>query len=59
MGGELSCRELVELVTEYLEGGMPVEERARLEAHVEVCAGCARYLEQIIATVRLARSAYD
>ena len=59
MGAELSCRELVELVTEYLEGGMPEEERARYEAHFELCAGCARYVEQILATARLARSAYD
>jgi anti-sigma factor RsiW len=54
----MSCRELVELVTEYLEGGLPEDERARFEAHLEACAGCVRYLEQILETVRLAGTAF-
>ena len=33
----LTCRELVELVTDYLEGALPESERARFEAHI---AGC-------------------
>jgi len=59
VSAELSCRELVELVTEYLDGGMPEQERARFEAHLELCAGCVRYLQQIMETVRLAGTAYD
>ena len=44
---QLSCRELVELVTDYLEGALPDEERARFEDHVDRCGGCKAYLEQI------------
>ena len=47
-----ACQELVELVTEYLEGGLPPVERARFEAHVAACASCRRYLEQMRQAVR-------
>jgi anti-sigma factor RsiW len=43
----LACREFVELVTDYLEGRLPDAERARFEAHLEECDGCAGYLEDI------------
>jgi anti-sigma factor RsiW len=48
---QLSCRELVELVTDYLEGALPPEEHARFEEHIERCNGCRVYLEQIRQTV--------
>jgi anti-sigma factor RsiW len=51
---DLACRELVELVTEYLDGALDVSTRARLEAHLAECGGCERYLEQLRQTVRLA-----
>jgi anti-sigma factor (TIGR02949 family) len=50
---ELTCRELVELVTEYLDGAMPPAERARFEAHMADCPGCRAYLEQMRQTIRL------
>ena len=50
---ELSCQELVELVTDYLEGALPPAERARFEAHIEPCEGCRTYLEQIRTTIEL------
>lgn len=50
---ELSCQELVELVTEYLEGGMNRAERAVFEAHVERCVGCQHHLAQMQHTIRL------
>jgi anti-sigma factor RsiW len=42
----ITCRELVELVTDYLEGALPDADRARFEAHLEGCDGCRTYLEQ-------------
>ena len=36
----LSCQELVELVTDYLEDALPPPERARLDAHIRDCDGC-------------------
>jgi anti-sigma factor RsiW len=50
---KLSCRELVELVTEYLEGGLSRRERARFEAHIADCGNCTRYLQQFRETIRL------
>ncbi|KPV48900.1 hypothetical protein SE17_35585 [Kouleothrix aurantiaca] len=49
----LTCREMVELVTEYLEGAMPPRERAIFEAHLAVCPGCTAYFEQMRATIRM------
>ena len=43
----LVCREFVELVTDYLEGALPPAERARFEAHLAECDGCAGYLEDM------------
>jgi hypothetical protein len=50
----LSCRELVELVTDYLEGALPGDEQARFQAHLEACDPCVDYIEQIRLTVRAA-----
>lgn len=50
---ELTCRELVELVTEYLEGTLAPEERARFEEHLAVCPGCSIYLDQMRKTLAM------
>jgi anti-sigma factor RsiW len=49
----LSCRELVELVTAYLEGALTLEDRMRFESHIENCDGCTTYLEQMRQTIAL------
>lgn len=49
----MSCRELVELVTEYLEETMTPTERARLETHLAGCRPCRNYLEQMRGTIEL------
>ena len=51
---ELSCAEVVELVTDYLEGRLPPEERRRFDEHVSGCDGCVAYLEQMRATIATA-----
>jgi anti-sigma factor RsiW len=51
---ELTCRELVEIVTDYLEGAMEPGERIRFEKHIVFCDGCAVYVEQMRDTIRLA-----
>jgi anti-sigma factor RsiW len=48
---ELTCAELVELVTDYLEGRLAGADRRRFDDHVAVCEGCAAYLEQMRATI--------
>ena len=56
---DLSCRELVELVTDYLEGALPPAERARFDAHVAECPGCELYVEQIRTAIALAGASAD
>jgi anti-sigma factor RsiW len=50
---QLSCQELVELVTDYVEGALSPEEHVRFEAHISRCDGCGVYLEQMRMTVRI------
>lgn len=49
---ELTCQQLVELVTDYLEGALSVPERARFEAHLAMCHHCAEYLVQMRRTIQ-------
>lgn len=49
---ELTCKELVDLVTEYLEDQLPAAERTRFELHVCTCTGCRVYLAQMRAVIR-------
>jgi anti-sigma factor RsiW len=49
----LSCRELVELVTDYLEGALSSEDEARFEAHISGCDGCTAYVRQMHETLEL------
>ncbi len=49
---ELTCRELVELVTEYLEGTLPAADRQRFEAHLLNCDDCPIYVDQMRLTIR-------
>jgi anti-sigma factor RsiW len=50
---ELTCAELVELVTDYLEDALPASERARFETHIGTCVGCHNYFEQMKITIRI------
>jgi len=50
---DLTCQELVELVTDYLDVALPERDRARFEAHLLDCDECPLYLEQIRATIRI------
>ncbi len=52
----ISCRELVELVTEYLEDALPAGERERFETHLGLCDGCRYYVEQVRITAGIARN---
>ena len=51
---ELTCQELVELVTDYLEGALSAAQRARFEEHLTKCTGCRNYLAQMRETIKLA-----
>jgi anti-sigma factor RsiW len=49
----IPCRDVVEAITAYVEGTMPVRERRRLDAHLATCPYCSAYLVQIHLTIEL------
>lgn len=49
---EMTCKELVELVTDYLEGVLPPAERTRFDQHLAACPFCTTYLAQMRQTVK-------
>jgi anti-sigma factor RsiW len=51
---ELTCAEVVELVTEYFEGGLSAQDRERFEEHLGYCEWCVTYLDQMRQTVETA-----
>ena len=54
---DIACNELVELLTEYLEGALPPAEVVAVEEHLSGCDGCHRYLDQLRTTIGLLGSA--
>ena len=51
---ELSCSELVELVTDYLEGALDDEASTQFEEHLVWCPPCVTYLDQMRETIAAA-----
>ena len=50
---DLSCQELVELVTAYLEGALSPYDHALFDAHLAVCNGCTAYVAEMRTTIEL------
>jgi anti-sigma factor RsiW len=50
---DLTCAEIVEIVTDYLEGALDPPDRERLEEHLALCDGCTAYIEQMRRTIEL------
>lgn len=48
----LTCRELTELITDYLEGRMAFMDRVRFRSHIGMCRNCRTYLDQMKHTIR-------
>ena len=51
MAEHLTCQEIVELVTEYLDGALPPDEATLFEEHINFCDGCEWYLDQMRTTI--------
>jgi anti-sigma factor RsiW len=47
----ITCQEVVELVTDYVEGALPTDETALFEQHLNFCDGCVWYVAQMRMTV--------
>jgi anti-sigma factor RsiW len=50
---ELACKELVEVITDYLEGTLPERDRARFDAHILTCPPCREYVAEMRTTLQL------
>ena len=50
---QLICQEIVEVITDYLEGAMDAELRASFDAHLAGCPHCTHYVEQVRAMIRV------
>jgi len=50
---DLSCAELVQLVTDYVEGALSFDERRRFEEHIVICEGCRAHLDQMRTTINV------
>ena len=50
---DVRCQEVVDILTDFLEGAMPPAERIRLEQHLAMCEGCMNYLEQLRTSIHL------
>ena len=53
MQANMTCKELVELVTDYIEGTLPADVRMQIERHLMGCEGCTTYVEQMRQTIQL------
>lgn len=51
MAGNLSCKEVAEVITDYLEGAMPWWDRIRFHMHLGLCLGCRNHLQQMKQTI--------
>ena len=49
----LTCQEVIELLSSYIEGALTVDDRRRVDEHLALCDGCTTYLEQMRETIRL------
>ncbi|HXE76381.1 MAG TPA: zf-HC2 domain-containing protein [Candidatus Xenobia bacterium] len=49
----MSCRELVRVITDYIEGVLPPAARKRFEEHLALCEGCQTYLDQMRKTIQV------
>jgi predicted anti-sigma-YlaC factor YlaD len=52
---KLTCREVVELVTDYLEESLALEEQMQFEEHVADCPGCTAYIAQVQQSIGMLR----
>jgi anti-sigma factor RsiW len=50
---DITCREIVQIVNDYVEGALPPEQREAVELHLNLCDGCSDYLAQLRVSISL------
>jgi anti-sigma factor RsiW len=56
---DIPCQQVVELVTEFLEGKLPTDDVLVIERHLAMCEGCSAHLEQMRETIRVTGALRD
>lgn len=56
---DLQCRELIELITDYLEGALPATTRAQFDAHLRTCSVCCAYVSDMVVLIERTGSLRD
>jgi anti-sigma factor RsiW len=56
---ELTCRDVVDFLMDYLAGGLDPEQRVAFDAHLAACPDCVVYLRDYEETVRLGKAAFE
>jgi anti-sigma factor RsiW len=59
LSADPACKEIVEVITDYLEGRLPADDRARFDQHLAICRGCRTYLDQMRQVIRTAGAIRD
>ncbi len=54
----LSCEQLIEFLSDYVEGRLPLTQRAAFELHLALCRDCRSYLHNFKATIEATRAAF-
>ncbi len=52
-GGDLTCQELVEVITDYFDGAMSDADRGRFERHLNECSGCQAVVSQFRTAIEI------
>ncbi|MCX7419918.1 MAG: zf-HC2 domain-containing protein [Planctomycetia bacterium] len=55
----MTCQQLIEFLTEYIEGQLPLSQRAAFELHLALCGQCRAYLHNFRTTIEAAQNAFD
>lgn len=54
---DITCREVIEFLLQYIEGELPPDQRKAFERHLELCASCVAYLDGYQRSIRMGRAA--
>ena len=54
----LTCQQLIEFLTDYLDGQLPLTQRAAFELHLALCRDCRSYLHNFKTTIAVSQQAF-
>lgn len=54
----MTCQHLIEFLTDYIEGQLPLSQRAAFELHLAICGQCRAYLHNFKTTIEMAQKAF-